>query len=141
MALVRWEPQNLGNLRSEIDRLFDRFWRRHGDAEDISTWHPTVDMTESDDAYVITADLPGMSREDITVQIANNTLMLSGTRQSEHKDETSHQIERVYGSFHRSLILPSGVKEDEMAAKYDNGVLTITLQKAEEAKPKLIEVA
>ena len=139
MALVRWEPHNLGNLRHEINRLFERFWKRHGDIDGIS-WHPTIDVTESGNDYVITADLPGMSREDINVQMVNNTLMISGERKSEHKDETSHKIERAYGSFRRSFSLELPVEEDQMTAKYNNGVLTVRLPKAENVTPKLVEV-
>lgn len=140
MALVRWEPRSLSGLQQGIDQLFDKFWRRHSERDIFTSRHPTMDVEESDDAYVITADLPGIPRENIKLQMVNNTLILSGERKSEHKDETTHSMKRSYGSFRRSFSLPSQVDEAQMTAKYNDGVLTITLPKAEEAKAKLIEV-
>ena len=143
MALVRWEPRSVGDLRSEIDQLFDRFWRRSGETDGLpmAAWHPTVDVAERDDAYVITADLPGMNREDISVKVTDNALTLSGERKSETSDEKAHRVERSYGRFSRSFALPSAVNEGEISAEYRNGVLTVALPKAEDTKPKQIPVS
>ena len=142
MALVRWEPRSVVDLRSEIDRLFDRFWRRSGETNGFSMtdWHPMADVAEQDDAYVITADLPGVSRDNIKVQMVDNVMTLSGERKSETRDEDTQRIERSYGRFSRSFSLPSAVDEGKISAEYKDGVLTVTLPKAESAKPKQIAV-
>ena len=142
MALVRWEPRSMIDLRSEIDRLFDRFWRRSGETNGFSMtgWHPTADVVENDDAYVITADLPGVNRDHIKVEMVDNVMTLSGERKSETKDEDAHRVERSYGRFSRSFSLPSAVDEGKISAEYKVAVLTVTLPKAESAKPKQIAV-
>ena len=143
MALVRWEPRSVVDLRGEIDQLFDRFWRRSGETDGLPTaaWHPTVDVAERDDAYVITADLPGMNREDISVKVTDNALTLSGQRKSEMSDEKAHRVERSYGRFSRSFALPSAVKDGGISAEYKNGVLTVTLPKAAGTEPRQIAVS
>lgn len=142
MALVRWQPRAVADLRSEIDSLFDRFWgdRSEDDAFSLAAWHPSADLEEADGAYVITADLPGLKREDIKVNLANHVLTISGERKSEHKDEDNRRTERQYGSFRRSFTLPSAVDGDNISASYKDGVLTVRLPKSEDAKAKEITV-
>ena len=143
MALIRWEPRGLADIRSEIDRVFDRFWRRGPEGIPPGAWSPSADIAEREDAYVVTADLPGVSREDLKVRVVGTVLTVSGERRSEKEDkeeENYHLIERTYGSFSRSFSLPSGVREDEIAASFKDGVLTVMLPKSEAAKAKEIEV-
>jgi HSP20 family protein len=146
MALVRWEPRGILDLRDDIDRLFDRFWRRQesGEALPTSVWYPTVDVSEREDAYEVKADLPGVSKEHIKLKIANNVLTLSGERKSEQKEgvngDSYHRFERSYGTFTRSFSLPSAVDDGKVSASFKDGVLTVTLPKSEAAKPKAIEV-
>jgi len=146
MALVRWEPRGVLDLRDDIDRLFDRFWRRQDGDEALSTsvWHPTVDISEQDDAYEVKADLPGVAKDDIKLKIANNVLSLTGERKSEREDgkqgDTYHRFERSYGSFTRSFSLPSAVDEGKVTANFKDGVLTVKLPKSKSAMPKAIKV-
>ncbi|RKY60288.1 MAG: Hsp20/alpha crystallin family protein [Candidatus Latescibacterota bacterium] len=145
MALVRWRPSEewfpaLSDIRREIDRIFDEFWRGIGPAPTV--WTPKVDVAETDDAVVVTAELPGMEKDDIKVSIENNVLTISGEKkqEKEEKDRTYHWSERVYGRFSRSFTLPARVDANKVKAVYKNGVLTLTLPKVEEAKPKQIEI-
>lgn len=143
MALTRWEPSGASDLRREMDHLLDRFWGLNGHRSELSAaaWHPTVDVTEKDDAYVVTADLPGMSRDEIKVETNENTVTISGERKSDHKDEQSHRTERSYGRFHRAFSMPSKFDASNVSAAYTDGVLTVTLPKAEEAKPKSVKIS
>ena len=145
MALVRWEPRSrMLDIRDEIDRLFDRFWRKDTAEERLpmGAWYPTADIAERDDAYVVTMDIPGVSRDEVKVRIADNVLTISGEKSSEEKEEDRNYrlMERHYGSFRRSFSLPSAVKEGEISAAFKDGVLTVTLPKSEETKVKQIEV-
>ena len=146
MALVRWRPSEewfpaLSDIRREIDRIFDEFWRGIGPAPAV--WTPRVDVAETDDAVVVTAELPGMDKDDIKVSIENNVLTISGEKkqEKEEKGKTYHWSERVYGRFSRSFTLPVQVDANKVKAVYKNGVLTLTLPKVEEAKPRQIEIS
>ncbi len=141
MALVRWDPvSDLAGM--EIERLQRMFSEFYGGG--ISrTWTPPVDIFENDnDEVVIKAELPEMKREDISVTFENNVLTLKGERKSEHvtKQERFQRAERHYGSFSRSFTLPATVDATRIAASYKDGVLTITLPRREESKPKQISV-
>ena len=106
-------------------------------------WAPRVDILENEASYQVTAELPGIKKEDVEITVENNLLTLKGDRKFE-KDvnkEQYHRIERAYGSFARSFTLPNRVSQDQVQAKYDNGLLTITIPKAAEARPKKIEIA
>jgi len=149
MTLVRWSPirdlaTELVDLQKEINRMFDRFFRGFEDEEEIrvTTWSPRVDISETDDEYIVRAEVPGVSKDDIKVTIKDNVLTISGEKKQEKeaKGENFHRIERVYGSFTRTFTLPGAVKVDKVEAKFKDGVLTIKLPKVEEAKPKEIEV-
>lgn len=133
----------LNRLRREIDRLFeDPFGLLAPATSFFQGWTPTVDIFEDKDKYVLKAELPGMRREDIEVMLERDTLTLSGERkQEEEKQEgETYRSERFFGRFQRSITLPMAVQADKIDAKYKDGVLTLTLPKAEEAKPKQIEV-
>jgi HSP20 family protein len=141
MELVRWEPfAGLGDIRSIfkfndlVDENFDR---------PLSKWYPAVDLLEAKDAYLIRAELPGMKREDIKVEVKDGTLVLSGERKSEKPAEgvEYRHVERVAAKFWRSFSLPETVKQDSIEATYKDGVLEIRVPKAEEAKPRQIEIS
>jgi HSP20 family protein len=137
MTLVRWDPfHDLLNLQQRWSQRVTE----SGDAHD--SWAPLVDIFENGDDLVISAELPGVTQEDIDVQVEDNTLKLSGERkrETEHKDGESYRTERVYGKFVRSFRLPKTIDATRIAARFKNGVLEITLPKAEETKPKKIDV-
>jgi HSP20 family protein len=106
-------------------------------------WCPAVDISENENALVLSADIPGVKMEDIEIKIEQGTLTLSGSREFKKQDEKGgyHRLERSYGSFHRAFSLPDTVEADKVEASFDNGVLTITLPKKELAKPRTIKVA
>jgi HSP20 family protein len=138
MELVRWEPfVGLGNIRSMFADLFDENFDRS-----LSKWYPAVDVLEGKDSYLIRAELPGMKREDIKVEVKDGTLVLSGERKSEKPAEgvEYRHAERVNAKFWRSFSLPETVKHDGIEATYKDGVIEIRVPKAEEAKPRQIEV-
>jgi HSP20 family protein len=145
MTLVRWRPtRDVFRLRDEMDRLFDDFMERFPARKDFGDrmWSPDVDVHETDSEVVVKAEIPGMEQKDINVTIKDNVLMLKGEKKQEkEKKETNyHRIERTYGSFSRSFTLPTMVVSDKATAQYKNGILTITLPKTEEVKPKEIAV-
>jgi len=124
----------LANLQDEWDRLFET---------PLRAWAPALDVHEDKDAYTIRAELPGMKREDIEVSIQEGTLVISGERKSESVGEETevHRQERYFGKFSRALTLPTAVAGDKVKATYKDGILTVVLPKAEEAKPKQIAVS
>jgi HSP20 family protein len=135
MAVVRWNPfRDLNVLQDQMNRLFD-------DAP--TTWSPAVDIFETEGELVVKAELPGMERKDITLNLENNVLTLRGERrfEKETKDENYHRIERAYGAFSRVFSIPSTVDEEKIRADYTDGVLKIVLPKKEQAKPKQIRIA
>ena len=141
MELVRWEPfAGFGNLRSVFDIFDDRADRSA--RPNISKWHPAVDVLESKDAYLVRAELPGMKKEDIKVEVKDGTLVLSGESKSEKPAEgvQYRHVERVAAKFWRSFSLPESAKQDGIEATYKDGILEIRVPKAEQAKPRQIEV-
>ena|SRR5919106_814109 len=143
MELVRWEPfAGLGNVRSIFNDLFDGNFDRSWAQPTISKWYPAVDVLEGKDSYLIRAELPGMKREDIKVEVKDGILVLSGERKSEKPGEgvEYRHVERVNAKFWRSFSLPDTVKHDGIEATYKEGVLEVRVPKAEEAKPRQIEV-
>lgn len=142
MAIVRWKPmRDLVDLRDEMDRMFDSFWGNNVD-RDGGMLIPPVDLIENDDNFVVSVELPGLKKEDIKMTMQNNVLTLSGSKKHEFesKEDTVHRVERSYGSFCRSINLPSTVDSSAIKASYDSGVLKVTLPKVEEAKPKEINI-
>jgi len=152
MKLTRWQtPETsvwpavgrLFGLRDELDRLFESpFADLTSRAGFLRIWNPAVDVYEEKDNIIVQAELAGMKKEDIEVSLHDGVLSLSGERKSEKQsgDAGTYRSERFVGRFHRALTLPTQVKADQVAANYKDGVLTITLPKAEEAKTKQIEV-
>jgi len=141
MELVRWEPfESLSKMHSRINDLFgDSFWAKPGSA----TWYPPVDVLESKDAYLVRAELPGMKKEDFHLEVKDGALTLTGERKSEKATDGAEyrSVERVSGKFWRSFSLPETVKHDAIQATYKDGILEIHVPKAEEAKPRQIEIS
>ncbi|HJP31482.1 MAG TPA: Hsp20/alpha crystallin family protein [Candidatus Latescibacteria bacterium] len=145
MALVRWQPANIFDLGRDADRLFDSFWGnggRGGDTTGTAAWRPSVDIAENKDEYVVTADLPGISRDDLEVTVDDGRLTIRGERRQNagSDDGPARHVERTYGSSTRSFDLPTAVESEGIGAAYRDGVLTVTVPKAEAAKPRQIEV-
>ena len=144
MDLIPWRRlDELTSFRKEMDSLFNRFFgetpllRRFREE-----WLPTVDFSETKDKLVFKAELPGLEAKDIDVSISGDILTIKGEkkREEEQEDEHFHSVERYYGSFHRSFRLPQNVETNKIAAKFDKGVLKISLPKTEEAKKKVINI-
>jgi len=138
MAIIRWDPfRELTTLQDQFNRLVDQVWGTRQES-----WLPAVDVFDTKDAVVLKAELAGMNPDDIQIEVEDNVLTIKGERKFEEKvdDERYYRIERRFGSFQRSLALPQGVKADEITATYEDGILTVTVPKAEEEKPKRIEV-
>ena len=143
MELVRWEPfGDFDNVRSVFNDLFDENFERSWTQPSRSKWHPAVDVLESKDSYLIRAEVPGMKKEDIHVEVKDGTLVLSGESKSEKPAEgvEYRHVERISAKFYRSFALPKTVKQDGIDAKYKDGILEIRVPKAEQAKPRQIEI-
>ena len=145
MTLIRWTPiRNMTNFQDEMNRLFNEFFTPTPDRNEagVFPWNPLVDIAETKDDIIVKAEIPGMKKDDIKVVIQDNVLTLKGEKQEEkqEKDKQYHRVERSYGSFERSFSLPVSVQVDQAKADYKEGVLTITLPKAEETKPKEVSV-
>lgn len=145
--LTRWNPF------AELEEMLDRYSRTPGQArltgrdgqQEVmrkGDWAPAVDITEDSDAYIIKAELPGVERNDVRVQVNDGVLTLQGERhaEKEEKDKKVHRVERFYGNFARSFTLPDNVDEEQIQADYKDGMLTLRLPKSEKAKPRSIEV-
>jgi HSP20 family protein len=145
MAIVRWEPfRDLVTTQDNFNRLFNETFRSlfDGPESGVQTWAPAVDIYENAQNLVLKAELPGFDPKDVEVRVEDGTLHLKGERkfESDVKKENYHRIERSYGSFARTFSLPSSVNADNVTAEYKDGVLTLTLPKKEEAKPKTIKI-
>lgn len=144
MAMSRWDPfRELSSIQNELNRLFGRtFGAEGGDELPAASWIPAVDVAESQDRFVITAELPGLGPEDVDISVENSVLRIQGERRfyQERKEDDFHRIERRFGSFARSITLPSTADPEGIQASFDAGVLTIEVPKREEAKPRKIEV-
>jgi len=152
MALIRWRSRNkldpfadLMGMRDEINRLFDISLDRSAfDFPNLleGDWAPAIDVYENDDKIVVKTELPGMTEKDIDVDITGDTLTIKGEKKKEEekKDKHYHRLERVYGSFHRTVALPGVAEPAKAKASFKNGVLEIEVPKKEEAKPKRVKV-
>jgi HSP20 family protein len=123
--------------------MFDGFFRGTGDEDyTLSSWTPAVDIAEHDDEYLVKVELPGVNKDEVKLTLENNILTIRGEKKQEKetKKENYHRVERSYGSFQRSFTLPAAVKADKIDASYKDGILTVSLPKAEEAISKQIEV-
>jgi HSP20 family protein len=148
MALVRWEPvRELTSLQTEMNRLFNTFFdtpssSRGGNGGALRRWLPPMDLVETDDHFVLRADLPGLSEEDVTIELEDSVLTVAGERKAEHEDtrEGFYRVERSFGEFRRSLTLPEGVDADGITAAFDKGVLEVRIPKPAERKPRRVAI-
>jgi HSP20 family protein len=141
MAIVRWEPaRELSTLQSEMNRLFNAFFEG-GDREG-RRWTPAMDLVEREDHFVLKADLPGMSEDDVQIEVRDNVLTVSGERKAEHEEKRDgyYRMERAFGSFARTMTLPEGVDPDQIEASFDKGVLQVKIPKPAERKPHRINI-
>ena len=149
MALVRWDPAvEVDSLQSEVNRLFDGFFgggrAAAGNGNGATRrWVPAMDLAETEDHLVLTADLPGLGEEDISIEIKDGVLTIAGERRdsSEHSGKGYHRVERSFGRFSRSLTLPDGIDAESVAAGFDRGVLEVRIPKPAERKPHKVEIA
>ncbi|MCX7829737.1 MAG: Hsp20/alpha crystallin family protein [Acidobacteria bacterium] len=144
MAIRKWNPfSEMMALQNQLDRLFGETLERgtRGDL-DFGSWMPPVDLREENDKLVLEMELPGLKKDDIEVSIENNVLTIKGERkfEKEEKKENYHKIERSYGKFSRSFSLPATIKPEGIDAALKDGILTLSLPYAEEAKPKKISI-
>ncbi len=143
-SIVRWEPfRDMVTLREAMDRMFDEgFFRPPVPFAPWSESSLAIDMYETDDSVVVKTAIPGVKAEDIEVSVTGDTLTIKAETQAEEevKEENYLRRERRFGSYCRSVTLPGGLEADKAEANYENGVLTLTFPKAEEIKPKAIEV-
>jgi HSP20 family protein len=141
--LMTWDPfREVSTMREDMERLFDSMLGRFPREREQALWAPAVDVEETNDAMIIRAELPGMKREDIKVKVAEDMVTISGERkyETEKKDRTFHRVERAYGSFQRTIVLPVSVQGDKAAASYKTGLLELVLPKAERVKAREITV-
>jgi HSP20 family protein len=145
MALVRWEPvRELNSLQSEMNRLFNTFFdtpTAGANGGGARHWVPSMDLVETDEYFVLRADLPGLSESDVSIELEDNVLTVAGERKAEHEEkEGFYRMERSFGQFRRSLTLPDGVDPDGIAATFDKGVLEVRIPKPEERKPRRVAI-
>jgi HSP20 family protein len=147
MAIIRWEPaREINSLQNEMNRLFSTFFDAPAAAAGAGSsprrWIPAMDLVETDDHFVLRADLPGLSEDDVELSLEDNVLTLSGERKTEHEErgEGFYRIERAAGTFSRSLTLPEGVDGDAIAATFDKGVLEVRIPKPEQRKPRKLQI-
>ncbi|HEY1329991.1 MAG TPA: Hsp20/alpha crystallin family protein [Actinomycetota bacterium] len=142
-TLARWDPfRDLMSIQSELNRLFGRTYSGEEPGSTAGAWMPAIDIYETKDRYVVTAELPGIEPEQVEVSVEDSTLTIRGERRfaTEVAEENFHRVERRHGAFARTLALPATADTDRIEAAFDKGVLTIQVPKAEEAKPKKIEI-
>jgi HSP20 family protein len=146
MTIVRWEPlRELGSLQNEMNRLFNTVFDtpvpgNGGTA--MRRWVPSMDLVETDDHFVLRADLPGMGEDDVKIEFEDGTLTVSGERKAEHESQNEgyYRVERAFGAFSRTLTLPKGIDAERVTAGFDRGVLEVRIPKPEERKPRRIEI-
>ena len=149
MALMRYTPKSTFASWPELDLFSNRLSRVFGNSwdspEPTGSWIPAINVEESPDELLLTAELPGMNEEDINLDLENNILTIHGEKREEHEEggegHKYHVWERRYGSFHRAFTLPRTVQADGILADFDSGILTVRLPKAPEAKGRTIKIA
>jgi len=145
MALVRWQPflghYPFGSLQHRFNRMFDGLSQNDEDRPSYN-WSPRVEINEFEDRYELEAELPGLKKENVKIELENNVLTISGEKSVKHEEKESkiHLCERVYGSFMRSFQVTSKIDADNINAVFTDGVLNLVLPKVEEEKPKQIEI-
>lgn len=139
-TLVRWDPfREVAAVHNELSRLMNGMLEN---GRQTQSWVPTLDVWETEDSLVYAFDLPGLKQDDIAVEVENGMLTVSAKRERTTKldEERFHRVERRYGEFSRTVGLPQGVADNDVAATYRDGVLEISVPKPEQAKPKRIEI-
>ncbi len=147
MALIRWEPaRELNTIQSEMNRLFNTYFDTTTQANGhgaVSRWVPPMDLVETEGAFVLRADLPGLSQDDVKIELQDRVLTIAGERNAEHEErkEGYYRVERASGVFSRSLTLPEGIDPEGVKATFDRGVLEVRVPKPEEKKPRRVEIS
>ncbi|HSZ60151.1 MAG TPA: Hsp20/alpha crystallin family protein [Chthoniobacterales bacterium] len=145
-AITRWDPlKEMEEMQNRLSNLLGRAPARLGDAKEesitVAEWAPLVDITEDDKEYVIKTELPEIKKEDVKVAVENGLLTIVGERKFEKEENKKyHRVERAYGRFVRSFVLPDGADAEKVNAEFKDGVLKVHLPKSEKTKPKQIEV-
>jgi HSP20 family protein len=146
MALIRWEPvRELNTIQSEMNRLFNTFFESASPTNggtSVHRWIPAMDLVEAENDFVLRADLPGLSEDDVKIEVEDNVLTISGERKSEHEERKDgyYRFERAYGAFRRTLALPEGVDPEQINATVENGVLEVHIPKPEQRKPHKVTI-
>jgi HSP20 family protein len=151
MALIRWEPvRELNTIQSEMNRLFNTFFDspaqpggHAGSTQTLRRWIPAMDLVETENDFVLRADLPGLSEGDVNIELEDNVLTISGERKAEHEErkEGYYRVERASGTFSRSLTLPEGVDPEAVSANFERGVLEVRIPKPEQRKPRKVAIS
>ncbi len=145
MAIIRWDPfRDMVTLRERMNRMFEDVFSGRTEDKEIaaSTWAPAVDIYETENELVLTAEIPGVAEKDVEIKVEDNTLTLKGERrfEKETREENYHRIERSYGSFYRAFALPNSIDPDKIQAEHENGVFKIVMPKRLELKPRTVKV-
>ena len=144
MNLINWTPRrHMLPMVSDWDHVINDFFGHQVDNTNLTNWSPAIDITEDNDTFIVTADLPGLSKKDISINIKDNLLTISGERKvvkNENDDRNYYRTERRYGSFKRSFQMTDQIIADKISASFKDGVLTVNVPKAEEVKPKEIDI-
>lgn len=146
MNLVRWDPfRELEEMSDRLNRVFGRPSTAKSDGKETMTvadWTPSVDISETDGEYLIKAELPEVKKDDVKITLEEGVLSIQGERkhEKEEKNKKFHRVERAYGRFVRSFVVPDYVDESKIKAEYQDGVLHLHLPKSDKAKPRAIEV-
>ena len=147
MNLIKWDPfRELDDVSSRLNRIFGRLPSRSGSENEmlaVADWMPSVDISETDSAYLIKGEIPGVNKDDVKVTIQDGMLTIQGERkqEKEEKNKKFHRVECSYGSFMRSFRVPDDADESAVKAEFKDGMLNVTLPKSEKAKPKSINVS
>jgi HSP20 family protein len=134
-------------MQNEMNRLFNTFFDSptpsNGGNAAVRRWIPAMDVVETEDHFVLRADLPGLAENDVKIEVEDNVLTIAGERKSEHeqRSEGYYRVERAFGSFSRSLTLPEGVNADAVQASFGNGVLEVRIPKPEQHKPRKVQIS
>jgi HSP20 family protein len=142
-TLVRWDPAaEVDSLQSEMNRLFDGFFGGRGNGSGTRRWIPPMDLAETEEELILTADLPGVAEDDVAIEIKDGTLAISGERRDtrEQGGRGYHRVERSFGRFARTLTLPRGVDAESVAARFEDGVLEVRIPKPEERRPPRVQI-
>ncbi len=145
MNITKFDPlHNLYRLNSMVNDAFGVDLFDHGESTETGSWTPRVDIIEDNERYLLTADIPGVHKKDIEISYKDGTLSISGQRENtvttEEENKKVHRVERFYGSYYRSFKLPETIDDEKIEAKYENGVLAVSIPKADKQVKRQIEI-